>query len=145
MFISKVYHLMLLLSFVFLFERLSMWEGAFLLLWIFNNSSVTFISSLFIDVPFYHNSRRKIRKELVFTIAIQAIITVALNSFKICSFHFTFWEKKRRSGLPEFRIYSTIKLLTLYLDFHQTIFKHLKTMNCMSKSNSTDAFRLRLW
>jgi hypothetical protein len=56
---------------------------------------VTFISSLFIDVSVYHNSRRKIRKELVFTITSQAIITVALNSFKIFSFHLTFREKKR--------------------------------------------------
>jgi hypothetical protein len=60
---------------------------------------VTFISSLFIDVSFYHNSRRKIRKELVFIITTQAIITVALNSFKIFSFHFTFREKKRQKRL----------------------------------------------
>jgi hypothetical protein len=55
---------------------------------------VTSISSLFIDASFYHNSRRKIRKELVFTITTQAIITVALNSFKIFPFHLAFREKK---------------------------------------------------
>jgi hypothetical protein len=60
---------------------------------------VTFISSLFIDVSFYHNSRRKIRKELVFTITSQAIITVVLNSFKIFSFHLIFGEKKRKTRL----------------------------------------------
>jgi hypothetical protein len=67
----------------------------FLLLSIFNNSSVIFISSLFIDVSFYHNSKRKIRKELVFTLTIQAIITVALNSFKIFLFSLHLSTKKR--------------------------------------------------
>jgi hypothetical protein len=56
-------------------------------------------------------------EKLLFTITAQAIITVALNSFKIFSFHFTFREKKkkkRRSGLPakcclQFHYNSTFK------------------------------------
>jgi len=62
---------------------------------------VTFISYLFIDVSFYHSSRRKIRKELVFTITTQAIISVALNNFMFFSFRFTFREEKEDNFLKK--------------------------------------------
>ncbi len=78
-----VINLMSLLSFVFFFSNDCPCENVFfLLLRIFNNSSVTFISFLFIDLSFYHNSSHDY-----------------CSTEQFQDFHFS--RKKRRSGLPE--------------------------------------------
>jgi multisubunit Na+/H+ antiporter MnhB subunit len=56
------------------------------------------ISIIFIDLSYYHNSRRKIRKELVFTITTQAIIAVALTVSRFSLFTLLFEKKRGKRG-----------------------------------------------